>query len=191
MEKNMFYSILKESGYFQFKDVHNHPITKRYELVKSNVGFAFFVAFSPLLMSLGLFTNSILFGLIGLGLLGIFPLYMYYTKKQSITLKKYLKENVLDYFKNENNLVILYEEIRKDPHFDKVLLEHEIKLLIGSLEDGHFENSLMYLLDKWKRKKDEAVIEEKKHNRYQNFLEKISGKDKANKKEITGYEEYL
>ena len=81
--------------------------------------------------------------------------------------------------------------MKKDPHFDNNLLDNEIKLLIGSLEDGRFESSILYLLDKWKRKKDEAVIEENKISRYQQFLKKISGKEDAKKIVLSTYEDYL
>lgn len=187
----MFYSILKESGYFQLKEFPNHPISKRYGLMKSNFGFTLFSMLSPALLISSLLSSSVSLLIFVIFFLISIPIYMKYLKNQHYSLKKYLQENTVNYFKNENNLVILYEEMKKDPHFDNNLLDNEIKLLIGSLEDGRFESSILYLLDKWKRKKDEAVIEENKISRYQQFLKKISGKEDAKKIVLSTYEDYL
>jgi hypothetical protein len=187
----MFYSILKESGYFQLKNLHNHPLSKRYELMKSNFSFMLFSLVTPILLTVSLYSNSLLMGFLGMLVLASVPLYIAYLKKQYFSLGKYLKENCLSYFKNENNLIILYKELKKDPHFDNILLDSEIKLLIGSLEDGSFETSLMYLLEKWKRKKDEAVVEENKKKRYEDFLQKLSEKEITKKLNSITYEEYL
>ena len=159
--------------------------------MQSNFGFMLFSVASPFLLALGLFSNSLLLGALVLIILGSISLYLVYLNRQCHSLRKYLKQNVIDYFKSEANLVILYQELKKDPHFNNNLLDSEIKLLIGSLEDGRFESSILYLLDKWKRKKDEAVIEENKISRYQQFLKKISGKEDAKKIVLSTYEDYL
>lgn len=187
----MFYSILRESGYFQLKEFYNHPISKKYKIIDSRLCFKFFyMSITPLFIVSVLF-NSILIGLLGILFLVSIPIYIKYLKEKHYSINKYLKENVVDYFKDEKNLTNLYEELKKDPHFDNELLDNEIKILIGSLEDGSFESSILYLLDKWKRKKDETVIEDRKINRYQQFIKKVSGKEGAKNLNSSAYEKYL
>ena len=43
----------------------------------------------------------------------------------------------------------------------------------------------------WKIKKDEAVIEENKISRYQQFIKKVSGKEEAKNLNSSAYEKYL
>lgn len=186
----MFLNILKESGYLDYLNKDKLPVFKRHDFINKNIHILAMAPACTLMMILLLIPKSI-FGIGGLlipFLSVLAPLGVgIYTKKIKEKTEKKLEDKYINFFKNEENLLVLYKELGKDKDISaEASFTYEFKNLLDCMEEDNFNFSLNYTLKKWMDRKNQALLKRKKEQRYQNFIDKVSQKE-----ELAAYEDYL